>query len=252
MNEYTKNLNRIEFVITMACTGSCKHCSEGEHASNGGHINGGIAAKAVQDICGVYDIKSIMTFGGEPLLYTEDVCKIHAAAKESGILSRELITNGYFSKDKGRIKEVACMLAENGVNSIALSVDAFHQETIPVKTAMFFAECVKNNGVSIKTHPAWLVGKEDNNPYNIRTREILRGFEHMDIQASGGNIIFPSGNAKKYLGEYFDDKKEYVNPYEENSMDIHTICFNPNGDVLNGNVNRNDIMDIIGSYMGNG
>lgn len=29
MNEYIKNLNRIEFVVTRACTGKCKHCSEG-------------------------------------------------------------------------------------------------------------------------------------------------------------------------------------------------------------------------------
>ena len=31
MNKYLKNLNRIEFVVTMACTGKCKHCSQGEH-----------------------------------------------------------------------------------------------------------------------------------------------------------------------------------------------------------------------------
>lgn len=31
MNEYLKNLNRIEFVITDSCTGKCKHCSQGNH-----------------------------------------------------------------------------------------------------------------------------------------------------------------------------------------------------------------------------
>ena len=34
MNKYLKNLNRIEFVVTMACTGKCKHCSQGEHRSS--------------------------------------------------------------------------------------------------------------------------------------------------------------------------------------------------------------------------
>lgn len=37
MNKYIKNLNRIEFVVTMACTGRCIHCSEGEHKSGGEH-----------------------------------------------------------------------------------------------------------------------------------------------------------------------------------------------------------------------
>ena len=182
MNQYIKNLNRIEFVITMACTGRCKHCSEGEHFSNGEHIDGDVAAKAVHDICRSYDIKSIMTFGGEPLLYPGDVCKIHAAAKEAGIPERDLITNGFFSKDEERIKEVVHMLAENGVKRVLLSVDAFHQETIPIEPIMFFAECVKKEGILIQVNPAWLVSKEDNNPYNIRTREILREFEKMDIE----------------------------------------------------------------------
>lgn len=251
VNKYVKNLNRIEFVVTMACTGHCKHCSEGEHISNGEHISGDVAAKAVHDICKLYDIKSIMTFGGEPLLYPEDVCKIHAAAKESGILERDLITNGFFSKDKKRIKEVAHMLAENGVCKILLSVDAFHQETIPIEPVMFFAECAKDEGIFIQVHPAWLVSERDYNPYNIRTREILQEFEQMDIQVSSGNIIFPSGNAKQYLSEYFDDNKEQVNPYEDNPRDVHTISFNPNGDVLNGNVNRDNITDIIDSYIVN-
>jgi len=28
-NQYLKNPNKIEFVVTYACTGHCKHCSEG-------------------------------------------------------------------------------------------------------------------------------------------------------------------------------------------------------------------------------
>ncbi len=30
-----------------------------------------------------------------------------------------------------------------------------------------------------------------------------------------GNVIFPSGNALKYLSEYFDDNTETLSPYEE-------------------------------------
>ena len=57
--------------------------------------------------------------------------------------SSELITNGFFTKDKDRINEVVKQLADSGVNSILLSVDAFHQETIPLEPVKCFAECVK-------------------------------------------------------------------------------------------------------------
>lgn len=100
MNEYLKNVNRIEFVVTMACTGRCKHCSEGEHIGCKEHIDGDVAAQAIKDICTQHKIESLMTFGGEPLLYPEDVCKIHKAAKETGIPQREMITNVIFRRIK--------------------------------------------------------------------------------------------------------------------------------------------------------
>ena len=98
MNKYLKNLNRIEFVVTMACSGKCKHCSQGEHKSSD-NIDKNTAADAVRKIASEYNISSVMTFGGEPLLYHETVCAIHRAAMAMNIPQRQLITNGYFSKD---------------------------------------------------------------------------------------------------------------------------------------------------------
>lgn len=248
MNEYLRNLNRIEFVVTMACTGRCRHCSQGEHSPNSGCIDADAAAQAIYDICEWYPIESLMTFGGEPLLYPEVVCRIHEAAKKMKIPKRDLITNGFFSKDEKRIEEVAHMLALSGVRSIMLSVDAFHQETIPVDPVKLFAACVKKEGLQIKLGPAWLVSKEDNNPYNVKTKSILQEFEQLDISAGSGNIIFPSGNARKYLSKYFEKDKVYVNPYEDDPKDIRSISFNPDGSVLNGNINCNPIMDIVSLY----
>ncbi|MCM1538661.1 MAG: radical SAM protein [bacterium] len=139
MNEYVKNLNRIEFVVTMACTGKCKHCSEGGHSACAGHIDADAAAKAICEVCRNYKIESLMTFGGEPLLYPDVVCKIHETAKTMGIQKRDLITNGFFTKDKKRIREVVESLSRYGVENILLSVDAFHQETIPLEIVQYFA-----------------------------------------------------------------------------------------------------------------
>ena len=108
-----------------------------------------------------------MVFGGEPLLYPEDVCKIFKAGMKAMIPQREMITNGYFSKDRKRIDEVATMLADSGVMYIMLSVDAFHQETIPLEPVMYFAECAMKSGIRIRLQPAWLVSAENKNPYNI-------------------------------------------------------------------------------------
>ena len=248
MNQFLKNLNKIEFVVTYACTGRCKHCSEGDHTSCGERIDPGIAADAVRKIAAEYDIKTVMTFGGEPLLYTDAVYEIMTAAKELNIPKRQVITNGYFSKNADKIREVAEQLAACGVNDLLLSVDAFHQETIPLETVKIFATEAKKCGIPIRLQPAWLVSATDDNPYNRKTREILDSFADMEIPLGEGNVIFPEGNALKYLAEYFTDTLP-ENPYAEDPHDICCVSFEPNGDVLGGNVYRKDIMEIIKDYV---
>ncbi len=248
MNKYLKNLNRIEFVVTMACTGKCKHCSQGEH-KNSDNIDKALAANAVRKIAEEYAVKSVMTFGGEPLLCYETVCEIHKAAKEMNIPQRQLITNGYFSKDFDKISLVAQKIIDCGVNEILLSVDAFHQETIPLEYVKAFANAVNVPNVSLRVHPAWLVSPKDNNPYNNRTKEILAEFNQMGIGTSEGNVIFPSGNALRYLSEYFDLSTEHKSPYWEDPTDIRAICFSANGDILGSNIYRQDIIGILDTYV---
>ncbi len=250
MNAYLKNLNRIEFFVSFACTGRCKHCSEGEHTDCGEHIDGDVAADVVRRICGKYQIDSIMAFGGESLLYPDVVYKIFTAAKEMGIPKRQLITNGFFTKDAEKIKRTAELIRESGVNAILLSVDAFHQENIPIAWVRKFAEAVKEEGVNLRTNPAWLVSEEDQNPYNMETRRILSEFEQLGIGCASGNVIFPSGNALKYLKEYFKGANLPENPYEEDPMDIRAVSISPNGDTtIGGNVYQTDILDIIRDYV---
>ena len=247
MNLYLKNLNKIEFVITNACTGKCKHCSEGEHSVCGERIDPKIAADAVRKIVSRYDIKTVMTFGGEPLLYPDAVYEIMSAAKELNVPKRQIITNGYFTKSIEKISEVANKLALCGVNDLLLSVDAFHQEAIPLEVVKIFAKEVKNAGIPIRLSPAWIEGAHDDNPFNMKTREILNSFSDLGIPVGEGNVVFPEGNALKYLSDYFTDYAP-ANPYVEDPSDIRCISFSPNGDVLGGNVYRKDIVEIIENY----
>ena len=251
MNKYLKNLNRIEFVVTSACTGNCKHCSQGEHKSSE-NIDKNLAADAVRKISHEYKINSVMTFGGEPLLYSDTVCVIHSMARKMNIPNRQLITNGYFSKNSDKIKLVAEELIDCGANDILISVDAFHQETIPLNIVKRFAENMKNyaknTDIKVRVQPAWLVSENDNNPYNIKTKELLKEFNEMGIETNEGNIIFPSGNAVKYLSDYFDSKKTVQNPYQEDPENIKAICFSANGDILGSNIYERDIVDILNTY----
>ena len=247
MNQYLKNLSKIEFVVTDACTGKCKHCSQGAHSACGNHMDATVAADAVRKIAAAYEIKTVMTFGGEPLLYADVVYAVMSAASELNIPRRQVITNGYFTKKSEKICEVAARLAACGVNDLLLSVDAFHQETIPLDIVKCFAAEAKRYGIPMRLSPAWLVSATDENPYNQKTREILAEFADLDIPVGEGNVIFPEGNACKYLAEYFKDERP-ANPYEEDPRDVRCVSFSSNGDVLGGNVYEKDIMEILENY----
>jgi len=198
------DLKRIEFVVTDACSGRCKHCSNGERLDKSGNVDADAAVSVIKRLTERFEIKSVMTFGGEPLLFADTVCRIHAAARNCGIPKRQLITNGFFSIDSHKIDEVAKALRDSGVNDILLSVDVFHQEFIPLEPVEQFAEALLRHEIpSLRVQPAWVVNEDNDNHYNTETRRLLKVFNDKGIQANGGNNIFPSGNALKHLPEYF-------------------------------------------------
>jgi hypothetical protein len=52
---------------------------------------------------------------------------------------RQITTNSFFSRNYAEIERVARIIAQSGANDVMLSVDAFHQETIPLEYVLQFA-----------------------------------------------------------------------------------------------------------------
>ena len=91
------------------------------------------------------------------MLYADTVCEIHDAARDCGIPRRQFIINWFFSMDGRKINDVTselygaafcgAALCEAGVNDVLLSVDAFHQEYIPLELVELFAESLLRHSV---------------------------------------------------------------------------------------------------------
>ena len=260
LNKYMK-INRLEFLVTNSCTSRCRHCSVGNTANRTtASIDKEVAVSVVTELAKQYDINSVMTFGGEPLMYADTTCAIHEAATSRGILKRQIITNGFFTNDNARILSVAKALKESGVNSLLLSVDAFHQEHISLEKVYFFAKAVCNEHIEgLKLHPAWVADRSNENKYNLETEKCLKYFADLEIPVSEGNSIFPAGNAIVYLSEFFEKKLVDLGmkcgelPYTDRLDDIKTIAVSSNGDVVAccftiGNVYNESITEIINRY----
>jgi len=261
MNKYL-TVNRIEFAVTYLCNGRCRHCYSiqgKEEFPN--HIDKSLAVKIVRKVGEKYSPESIMTFGGEPLLFPEIVCAIHKEAMDVGIPSREIITNGYWSKDAKKTKEIAKNLAESGVNNIIISVDAFHQEHVPLNIVRkTTGACLKVGIDNIEWNPCWVVSEDDNNQYNQETKSILEELEDLPIRKSEGNVMEPAGLAIANLKEFLPQKEKIPAgkcgdmPYTDPLDSVKGIFVEPDGkiavcnDLYIGNAFDTDIIEIIESY----
>jgi len=256
-------LNRIEFIVTWQCGGRCKHCQIGDEINKRGshrHVIADAAVRAVERLSSICGITSVMTFGGEPLYYPEVTCAIHKAATKCNIETRQIITNGYFTNNTEKSRAVAENLALSGVNSLLLSVDSFHQEHIPIEPVHRFARDVANAKIpNARLYPAWLVNENHKNPYNDRTKEILKSFSDLTLPIGKGNHVSLGGYATKYLREYFETPALNLSencasmPYSDSLTEVTSISIVPNGNVMVcgfviGNIYEEDIIDVISRY----
>lgn len=256
------HINRIEFVVTDRCTGRCRHCSVGERVKRPrpGHVPVAAAVEAIRFLAEHYDVQSLMTFGGEPLLYPDVTCAIHRAAEKCGIPRRQIITNGYFSREEARILQVAQELADAGVNDVLISVDTFHQERIPLEPVRAFAKAVKAAGIEkARFSPAWVVNERFGCPENARTREILASLADTGLPVHEGNDIFMAGSAIEHLAAYYPppslDMADRCGtmPYTEPLTNQSSLSIEPDGNVTVcgfaiGNLNSESMAEIAARY----
>lgn len=255
------DLNRIEFFVTHKCTSRCDHCSvfSKETQSLSESLDLAQAEKIISEICRNYSIDSVMTFGGEPMLYPELVCGIHKTAKNCDIPIRQIITNGFWSNSKSRIDEIVSMLAVSGVNEVLVSIDCFHEKYFDYSIVKYTAEALhKKIDGNVRLHPVWVRDKDDSNKYNERTKELLSGFMDLGISVTEGNELFPSGRALVNLSEYLPKPRMDIcgtckdQPYTDMPNEIKSVCIEPNGDVVAcnviGNINTASITDILKKY----
>jgi len=254
--------SRIEFLVTFLCNGSCRHCyAPKQEAGYPEHIDESLAVEVIGKVGSEYDVESVMTFGGEPMLFPGIVCSIHGEAARLGIPRREVITNGFWSKSIEETIAIAKMLADFGVNSLHFSVDAFHQEHIPLCVVRNAVEASLEAGIEdVALNPCWLVSEDDDNEFNRETRSILEELGVLPVRISSGNTVEPDGQALLNLREYLPPRVRAPTgrcgdmPYTEPLDRMKSISVEPDGkvavcnDMYIGDASETDVVRIIEGY----
>lgn len=262
MSQYL-TVNRIEFIVTYRCNSHCRHCQVGQslRTSRPAAIDQELAVEITREVAQAYSPQSIITFGGEPLLFPDTVCAIHRTARANGIEKRQVITNAGWPRSETEFRRVAHKLAKSGVNDVYISVDSFHQEHIPLAVVERNAQSLAEAGIPrLKWNPCWLVSREHNNPWNRRTRAVLQALAQLPVVEDSGNIVQPEGNALRWLHDYLPSRTPFPAgtcgdmPYTGRLDQVATISVEPDGNIVVcedfaiGNAHQGRIVEMLRSY----
>ncbi len=201
-----KPINMLTFLVSYKCTNECKHCAlQASPNQEEITVEPEDVRKYLEDVTKNYLVREVNFFGGEPLLNLDLLICLIEETKKFDIPKIGLPTNGYWGKHDTIAKKYANKLKEAGVNLVGFSVDAFHQEFIPLDFVKRAINAVHETGIETILIIAQTIGSQnDKNPFNDKTNEITniisKEFPFCQVIKSGVQV---KGRAIKNLVEYF-------------------------------------------------
>lgn len=253
------DLKRLEFTLTRKCNSQCIHCQAEASPSRNEVMEVKDAHNFLEEATAVSNIESFMVFGGEPMLYSKRAIAIFEKAHQLRISEIEMITNGIWGGNRAKAEKLAIKLKVAGLNTIHISVDAFHMRSIPL-------DCPRNAALaSLKAgmeNVTWNVAVIDSinaaNEYDKKTGQILRTLQPLGIDAHIIKIV-PIGRAKQNLRQYFKPTSIYGSCEAEPLTGAiltnpESVCIEPSGSVnicwnlVIGNARQRPLSQIICEY----
>lgn len=216
------DLKRLEFTLTRKCNSQCIHCQADASPLRKGVMQVKDAYNYLAEANAVTDLESFMIFGGELMLYPKRAIAIFNKASQFRIQKIEMITNGVWGKNKATAEKLAVKLKTAGLNTINISVDAFHLQFIPLEYPRNAALASLKAGIeNVKWNVALIESVNASNEYDKKTAQILKTLQPIELEAGTVRIV-PAGRAIQNLRQYFQPTTLY-GPCEEEPLEGNTL-----------------------------
>jgi hypothetical protein len=254
-------LKGLDIILTYECTSRCAHCCYRAGPGEGGTMT---VAEVEGYLTAIADhpIEWILLFGGEPFVcYDLLQASVVLAASMAGVL---VFTNGYWATDPDTARRLLAGLQEAGLDHMLFSVDAFHQERVPVERIAIGIEAARELGYGRIEVDNRCLGEPDNeNAFNQRTRNIMN---HLAELCDLGHVTIYQGPSRM-VGRAADALSPYLatqaGPWAECTLpgyfggDLrapHTVEIHPGGWVnlcaglALGNAHQRPLGEILAEY----
>ncbi len=254
-------ISGIHWITNYHCNFNCAHCFF-ETQTEGPLLDPDLVKRVLTDIQQYQKLKWLHFSGGEPLLYDENFNELIRTSRKLYDGAIGISTNAFWAKSSQVAREKVAAIKSLGVDGIAVSCDAFHQEFVSVE---FPARAVRAiEAADMKVH-SYLIGtllKEDQKEAgakNALTRELLRlakGESEIPVAlpenralGKGGNFVMqrslqkvePCSELSCCLGNCspFNPAMVWIDPYGN-----VLICYG----LKIGNVYERDLSQILADY----
>ena len=253
------DLRRLEFTLTTKCNSQCIYCQADASPLRNEVMDVKDAHNYLVEAAAVSDLKSFMVFGGEPMLYPARAIAIFKKAHQLNIPKIDMLTNGIWGKDKQEAETLAWKLKAAGLNTLGISVDAFHLQYIPLEYPRNAAQASLKAGIEQVTwNVAVLESINAANQFDKKTSQILKTLEPVEIEAHIHKVM-PVGRALQKILQYFqpaslDGPCEGEQPIGNVLTNPDSICIEPSGSVNIcwnlpvGNARKTPLSRIITEY----
>ncbi len=258
---HKKRISPLNFLISYKCTNECKHCSlQASPKQDDAVMELGDIRRYLEDVTSNYIIDEVDFFGGEPLLHFNLLVDLIEEAKRFGIPKIGLPTNGFWGKNDRVAKKYAQKLKEAGLTRMGFSIDAFHEEFIPLDVVRGAIRATLEAGIEWVGLVVKYIGSEnEKNIFNDRTGEISDVFskEFDSCQLIKAEICV-TGRAANQLVNYYSLETLASPALGQRCQNIRIPIFmvDPHGwvhiqschGICIGNAKEKSLAEIIGDF----
>lgn len=250
----------IGFLVTYKCPAECKHCLYQSSPRRNALIRLEDVRRDLLSLKSNWPIEAVCFVGGEPLLYLGLLTSLVREVKAQGVTCA-ILTNAFWGEDQSTAREYVGALKDSGLDEMHISVDAFHQEFVPLDAVKEVIRASKEAGIGHIAINAKSLGDPDmDNPYNRQTKRLMEELsEEFDFEGMRFAPLWIAGRAAYTLAEYLPaTKMPEGRCHRRDGMDVVTdsmyVEIYPDGwipmcpGIAIGNTNDASASDILRGY----
>lgn len=205
----------LNIVINHSCNIDCAHCFYSCAPNSKGTMEIGELKEYVKTI--TKDNKLVwlgLGCGGEVFLEYETMLEAAKEIKAITPVEMLVMTNAFWAVSPERARERVEPLNEVKVDTIWLSLDAFHQKYVPCERVIHAVNASLDAGISsVCVTSEYFIGVDDDNEYNRETKKLLGELREALGERAGlvkydQYTVIPGGRSSEMFFTYMEEMKK--------------------------------------------